>query len=76
MGDEGLGGTDAGVGGRGGRVCARTQMRGVCKLTEGPARPRSLLQAKCLLHPDTDGWHFTSEELWAMNQLSIYPHVF
>lgn len=34
------------------------------------------LQAECLLHPDTDGWNFTSEELWAMNQFSIYPHVF
>lgn len=34
------------------------------------------LWAQFRLHPNTDGWHFTSEELWAMNQLSIYPHVF
>lgn len=74
MGDEKLEKMD---GVQGTCVHARHEAR-VGKLTEGLQGLQGCicLQAECLLHPDTHGWNFTSEELWAMNQFSVYPHVF
>lgn len=59
--------------------CARTDARnvdahrGACKALRSCI---SCVQAYCLLRSDAAGWNFTSEELWAVNQCSVYPHVF